>query len=98
MPVRVKNKPPQRREFSPASGGGGGAGGGVSYEWELPAVGPEDEFKDVVEKLSIYFGEVIELPSSFEQLRSTSAGDCLKLLVDHLGRTCTNPVIVSALL
>lgn len=96
MPVRVKNKPPQRREFSPASGGGAGAG--VFYEWELPAIGPEDGFKDVVEKLSIYFGDVIELPSSFEQLRSTSAGDCLRVLVDHLGRTCSNPVIVSALL
>lgn len=45
-----------------------------------------------------FFAEAIDLPSSFEQLRTTSAGDCLRLLVDHLGKTCTNLAIVNALL
>lgn len=41
---------------------------------------------------------MIDLPSSFEQLRTTSAGDCLRVLVEHLCKTCTNPVVVAALL
>lgn len=51
MPIRVKAKPQQRRDFSPASGAGGVAP--QLYDWELPQIGPEDEFKDVVEKLSM---------------------------------------------
>ena len=42
--------------------------------------------------------DIIQLPSTFEQLRTTSAGDGLRLLVDHLSETCTNPAIVNALL
>jgi len=45
-----------------------------------------------------YIAETVELPSTFEQLRTTSAGDGLRALVDHLGRTCTHPAIVNALL
>ena len=51
MPVRVKAKPPQRRDFSPASGGGSAPA--QFFEWELPQIGPEDDFKDLVEKLSM---------------------------------------------
>lgn len=45
-----------------------------------------------------YIVDVIQLPSTFEQLRTTAAGDGLRALVDHLGDTCTNPAIVNALL
>lgn len=45
-----------------------------------------------------YLCDVIQLPSTFEQLRTTSAGDGLRDLVDHLSATCTNPAIVNALL
>lgn len=45
-----------------------------------------------------YIGEAITLPSTFEQLRTTSVGDSLRVLVDHLSNTCTNPAIVNALL
>jgi len=39
------------------------------------------------------------MPSTFEQLRTTSAGDNLKTLVDHLADNCrSNPTIVNALL
>lgn len=41
---------------------------------------------------------MVDLPSSFEQLRTTSAGDPLRILVDHLCRTCTNPATVNAIL
>jgi hypothetical protein len=45
-----------------------------------------------------YFVQVIELPSTFEQLRTTAAGTSLRILVDHLAATCNNPGIVNALL
>lgn len=53
MPVRVKAKPPQRRDFSPVGGNGGGLAPAQFFEWELPQIGPEDDFKDLVEKLSM---------------------------------------------
>lgn len=49
--------------------------------------------------LNRYFKEVIELPSTFEQLRTTTAGNCLRVLVDHLAQTCNkNEATVNALL
>jgi len=45
-----------------------------------------------------YIAETITLPSTFEQLRTTTAGEGLRTLVEHLGRTCTHPAIVNALL
>lgn len=45
-----------------------------------------------------YFKEVIELPSTFEQLRTTASGNCLRVLVDHLAKTCENQSTVNALL
>jgi hypothetical protein len=96
MPVRVKSKaPPPPRSFSPASGN---TPHYIVSSAELPQIGFDDAFKDIVTSLSVYFNEVIELPSSFEQLRNSSAGDFLRVLVDHLGKTCTNPAIVNALL
>lgn len=45
-----------------------------------------------------YIAENIRLPSTFEQLRTTAAGDCLRHLVDHLVLNCDHPAIVNALL
>ncbi|KAM3508978.1 hypothetical protein MY10362_000863 [Beauveria mimosiformis] len=45
-----------------------------------------------------YFDSAIELPSTFEQLRTTPAGACLRDLANHLAETCQNPLIVNALL
>ncbi|KAK1241105.1 hypothetical protein MKX08_001079 [Trichoderma sp. CBMAI-0020] len=90
MPIRVKLKPQPVREGSPFS---------ARYDAvELPYIGPDDSFRLVVKKLSQYFTDAVELPSTFEQLRTTSAGDCLRLLVNHLTDTCANPAIVNALL
>ncbi|ROT42890.1 hypothetical protein SODALDRAFT_342137 [Sodiomyces alkalinus F11] len=66
--------------------------------YDLPMIASEDSFREVVKKISIYLTDVIQLPSTFEQLRTTSAGDSLRVLVDHLNSTCTNPAIVNALL
>lgn len=91
MPMRVKSRPlPAAREPSP-----------MSVNWDanlLPDIGVDEGFREVIKKLSVYFAEVIQLPSTFEQLRTTTAGDSLRLLVDHLNATCTNPAIVNALL
>ncbi|GFP57741.1 hypothetical protein ACSS6W_007424 [Trichoderma asperelloides] len=90
MPIRVKLKPQPVREGSPFS---------ARYDAvELPYIAPDDSFRLVVKKLSQYFTDAVELPSTFDQLRTTSAGDCLRLLTNHLTDTCANPAIVNALL
>lgn len=53
---------------------------------------------NITNTLVRYFKDVIELPSTFEQLRTTAAGNCLRVLVDHLSNSCDNPAIVNALL
>ncbi|GAO17768.1 hypothetical protein UVI_02006360 [Ustilaginoidea virens] len=64
----------------------------------MPDVEQGDSFRQVVKKLSLYFTDVIELPSTFEQLRTTEAGNCIRVLVDHLSENCAHPAIVNALL
>ncbi|KAF4967931.1 hypothetical protein FSARC_4624 [Fusarium sarcochroum] len=92
MPIKVKSKKlPAPREGSPVSIRN-------DYDRDLPDIAADDKFRDVVKKLSLYFVDVIELPSTFEQLRTTAAGSPLRILVDHLAATCTNPGIVNALL
>ncbi|KAI1163737.1 ion transporter [Nemania serpens] len=65
---------------------------------ELPDIAHDDPFRDVVKKISSYISEVVHTPVSFEQLRTTSAGDELHSLVEYLNRDVTNPAIVNALL
>ncbi|KAF4630386.1 hypothetical protein G7Y89_g7750 [Cudoniella acicularis] len=71
---------------------------GEQWVTELPTIGPDDHFVDVVRTLSIFFVDELTLPSTFEQFRTTAAGNKLRHLVDHLAVTCKNPVIISALL
>ncbi|CCC11745.1 hypothetical protein SMACR_04727 [Sordaria macrospora] len=65
---------------------------------DMPDIGADDSFRLVIKKLSLYIAENIRLPSTFEQLRTTAAGDCLRHLVDHLVLNCDHPAIVNALL
>ncbi|KAI8632485.1 hypothetical protein F5Y19DRAFT_472518 [Xylariaceae sp. FL1651] len=67
-------------------------------EVKLPDISHDDHFRDVIKKLSLYITDVIYMPATFEQLRTTSAGDPLRTLVDHLNLQVTNPAIVNALL
>ncbi|RSL71950.1 hypothetical protein CEP54_001040 [Fusarium duplospermum] len=91
-PIKVKSKKlAAPREGSPVSIR-------PDCEYDLPDIAFDDSFRDVVKKLSLYFVDAIELPSTFEQLRTTPAGAPLRILVDHLTATCTNPAIVNALL
>ncbi|KAK4213507.1 calcium channel YVC1 [Rhypophila decipiens] len=96
MPIRVKSRPahvdiplrtPSPGRFALAAQGA-----------PLPDISEDDTFREVVKKLSIYIADVILLPSTFEQLRTTAAGEDLRVLVDHLSQTCTHPAIVNALL
>ncbi|CAK7206699.1 hypothetical protein SEUCBS139899_009503 [Sporothrix eucalyptigena] len=101
MPLRVKSRPAQLveagiRSPSPSVGGGPLHSGFLGDD--LPDIGPDDSFRDVIKKLSVYVTSAVVLPCTFEQLRTTSAGDRLRALVTHLSITCENPAIVNALL
>ncbi|CAG8954653.1 hypothetical protein HYFRA_00004574 [Hymenoscyphus fraxineus] len=65
---------------------------------DLPKIGPDDHFIDVVRELSIFFVDEITLPYTFEQFRTTGAGNKLRNLVDYLVINTKNKVIISALL
>ncbi|CZR64510.1 uncharacterized protein PAC_14408 [Phialocephala subalpina] len=65
---------------------------------KLPEIGPKDPFVKVVKVLSNYMVDEIALPSTFEQLRTTSAGNKIRILVDHLVINVTNPCLINALL
>ncbi|KAK5987979.1 hypothetical protein PT974_12115 [Cladobotryum mycophilum] len=90
MPFKAKFKPQRERSVSPVPS---------HFDYvELPDIGPEDSFRSVVKGLSEYFVDAIEIPSTFEQLRTTAAGSCLRILLDHLDENCSHPAIVNALL
>ncbi|KAI1876863.1 uncharacterized protein JN550_000935 [Neoarthrinium moseri] len=92
MPIRVKSRPISQGDRAPSPHWG-------QFESaELPDIGYDDTFRDVVKQLSRYIADVVYLPSTFEQLRTTSAGDSLRQLVDHLSANVTHPAIVNALL
>lgn len=62
----------------------------------------DSSMKDSVQTLTTfpdsYFNAVVVLPVTFEQLRTTSAGQGLRNLVEHLSMECSHPAIVNALL
>ncbi|KAK4243636.1 hypothetical protein C7999DRAFT_36031 [Corynascus novoguineensis] len=96
MPIRVKSKVQHAdalRMPSPTDMAHHGRWGA-----ELPDISSDDSFRVLVKKLSVYIADVIQLPVTFEQLRTTGVGDGLRTLVDHLCRNCTHPAIVNALL
>ncbi|KAI0970372.1 ion transporter [Xylaria arbuscula] len=64
----------------------------------LPDIAYDDSFRDIIKKISSFIAQVVCIPATFEQLRTTSAGDELHKLVDYLSAEVTNPAIVNALL
>ncbi|RFU32093.1 hypothetical protein B7463_g4254, partial [Scytalidium lignicola] len=64
----------------------------------LPEITVGDSFVNVVKALSTYFVDAITMPATFEQLRTTSAGNKIRSLVDHLVANVTSPAIINALL
>ena len=65
---------------------------------DLPAISDEELFSEVVEKLFLFFTRAVETPSTFEQLRTSSAGYSVRGLVSYLADNVHNPHLVSALL
>jgi hypothetical protein len=98
MPIRVKSKVPHGDGPLRAPSPGGRGPSSRAIDVELPDISDDDSFRMLVKKLSVYIAAVVDLPVTFEQLRTTAAGDGLRALVDHLGRHCTHPAIVNALL
>ncbi|ETS83610.1 hypothetical protein PFICI_05486 [Pestalotiopsis fici W106-1] len=92
MPIRVKARPVSQGDRAPSP---------YFAPWkptELPHISYDDVFRDVIKSLSRYIADCVFLPLTFEQLRTTSSGDCLRTLVDHLAENVLNPAIVNALL
>ncbi|KAI1341583.1 hypothetical protein F5Y15DRAFT_376552 [Xylariaceae sp. FL0016] len=91
MPIRVKARRQSMadRPLSPALD---------RPQVSLPDIDHDDAFRDVVKSLASFIADVVYMPNTFEQLRTTSAGDDLRSLVEHLSLKVTNPAIVNALL
>lgn len=75
-----------------------GALAGIVKPTKFPVIGPNDPFAKVVKALSLYFVDELHVPSTFEQLRTTSAGNRIRVLVDYLVANVTNPALINALL
>ncbi|KAG6366412.1 hypothetical protein INS49_000589 [Diaporthe citri] len=95
MPIRVKSRKPPGADEPPRSPSP------MGYRLDsygLPDIRDDDSFREMIKKLSVYFNAVVVLPVTFEQLRTTSAGQGLRTLVEHLSSECSHPAIVNALL
>lgn len=69
-----------------------------SIDHEIPDIESDDSFRDVVTKLSHYVVKAVETAYSYEQLRTTIAGQSLRPLVLKLSEDCHYPAVVAALL
>ncbi|POS71979.1 hypothetical protein DHEL01_v209632, partial [Diaporthe helianthi] len=95
MPIRVKSRKPAGADEPPRSP----SPMGQRFDfYKLPDIQDDDSFRDMIKKLSVYFNAVVVLPVTFEQLRTTSAGQGLRTLVEHLSMECSHAAIVNALL
>ncbi|KIW34011.1 uncharacterized protein PV07_00813 [Cladophialophora immunda] len=65
---------------------------------DVPIIDSRESFSDVVFKLSSYIAKAIDAAYTYEQLRTTSAGQSLKPLIAYLSGDCHHPAIVAALL
>ncbi|EXJ74919.1 uncharacterized protein A1O5_01615 [Cladophialophora psammophila CBS 110553] len=65
---------------------------------DVPIIDSRESFSDVVFKLSSYIAKAIDAAYTYEQLRTTSAGQSLKPLITSLSGDCHHPAIVAALL
>ena len=55
-------------------------------------------FNTIANYNSRYFIDAIQIPATFEQLRTTPAGNKLRILVEHLILHVTHPALVNALM
>ncbi|EXJ94348.1 hypothetical protein A1O1_02742 [Capronia coronata CBS 617.96] len=67
-------------------------------EDDVPIIDSKESFSDVVAKLSSYVVKAIDAAYTYEQLRTTVAGQSLKPLIAGLSEECHHPAVVAALL
>lgn len=67
-------------------------------EEDVPKIEIDESFQEVVSKLSHYISKAVDTAYSYEQLRTTIAGQNLRPLVLYLSEDCHHPALVAALL
>ncbi|KAF2188231.1 hypothetical protein K469DRAFT_703705 [Zopfia rhizophila CBS 207.26] len=65
---------------------------------DIPDIADDEDFGELVRKLSFYFTDAITLPHSFEELRARPSGRVLGPLIAYLSDNVHHPAVVSALL
>ncbi|KAF2734929.1 hypothetical protein EJ04DRAFT_223379 [Polyplosphaeria fusca] len=65
---------------------------------DVPQISDDEDFGELVRKLSFYFTDAITLPHTFEDLRSLPCGRVLYPLTVYLSDSVHHPALVSALL
>lgn len=69
-----------------------------SLEDEVPSIDDSEDFSDVVRKLLIFIATAVDSAYTYEQLRTSIAGQTLRPLVHSLSEDCHHPQLVTALL
>lgn len=67
-------------------------------EEDVPKIETEESFSLVVKKICHYIIKTVDAAYSYEQLRTTVAGQSLRPLVIRLSEDCHYPAITAALL
>lgn len=70
----------------------------MPWEDDLPVIDDAESFLDVVNKLIGYVTKAVDAAYTYEQLRTTFAGQSLRPLILRLSDECRHPGIVAALL
>ena len=65
---------------------------------EVPSIDSTESFGDVVDKLLLYISKAVDAAYTYEQLRTSFAGQSLRPLISSLSNDCHHPAIVAALL
>ncbi|EXJ84649.1 hypothetical protein A1O3_05319 [Capronia epimyces CBS 606.96] len=67
-------------------------------EDDVPIIDSDESFSDVVAKLSSYISKATDAAYTYEQLRTTVAGQSLRPLIATLSEDCHHSAVVAALL
>jgi hypothetical protein len=65
---------------------------------DVPIVDDSESFSDIVSKLSTYIVKTIDAAYTYEQMRTSVAGQSLRPLIVSLSQDCHHPAIVAALM
>ena len=65
---------------------------------DVPIIDDSESFSDVVSKLSAYIVKTVDAAYTYEQLRTSVAGQNLRPLITSLSEECHHPAVVAALI